>query len=51
MKPIQLASVYEIDIDKYVEYLNSTFEQVLNALDIEFQEIMGVSKLESFLWN
>jgi DNA polymerase I len=51
VKPIQLASMREVDVDKYVEYLSSTFKQVFDALDLDFQEIMGVSKLESFLWN
>ncbi|GAF89162.1 unnamed protein product, partial [marine sediment metagenome] len=51
VKPIQLASMREVDVDKYVEYLKSTFKQVFDALDLDFQEIMGVSKLESFLWN
>jgi DNA polymerase I len=51
VKPVQLASLREVDVNKYVEYLESTFEQVLDALDLDFQEIMGISKLESFLWN
>jgi len=51
VKPVQLASLREIDVNKYVEYLESTFEQVFDALDLDFQEIMGISKLESFLWN
>ena len=48
VKPVQLASISEIDVNKYMEYLESTFEQVLDALGISFDEIMGVSKLESF---
>jgi DNA polymerase I len=51
VKPVQLASIREVDVNKYVEYLESTFEQVFDALDLDFQEIMGISKLESFLWN
>ena len=51
MKPVQLASIREVDVNKYVEYLKSTFEQVFDALDLDFQEIMGISKLESFLLN
>jgi len=51
VKPVQLASLREVDVNKYVEYLESTFEQVLDALDLDFQEIMGISKLEAFLWN
>ncbi len=51
VKPIQLASIREVDVNKYVEYLQSTFEQVFDALGLDFQEIRGVSRLESFLWN
>lgn len=48
VKPVQLASINEIDVAKYMEYLESTFEQVLDAVGISIDEIMGVSKLESF---
>lgn len=53
VKPRQLADreLKEIDIAKYVEYLKSTFDQVLDALGISFNEILGISKLESFLWG
>ena len=48
VKPVQLAKVDDIDIQKYMEYLRSTFEQVLDALGIEFEDLIGVKKLESF---
>jgi len=48
VKPIQLARVDEIDVQKYMEYLRSTFEQVLDALGVEFEDLVGVKKLESF---
>lgn len=48
VKPVQLAKISEIDVNKYVENIESTFEQLLDALNIEFKEIMGVSKLEAF---
>ena len=51
VKPIQLASVKEVDIDKYTGYIKSTFEQVLDAIGIDFNEVTGFTKLESFLWN
>ncbi len=47
--PIQFASDSEIDVDKYVAYLQSTFEQVLDALGLEFEEIIGLTKLERFM--
>lgn len=48
VKPIQLAKLNEIDVDKYVEHIENTFEQLLSALNIEFKEIIGLTKLESF---
>lgn len=43
------ASPDEIDVGKYVEHIQTTFKQVLDALDISFNEIIGISKLESFI--
>jgi len=48
VKPVQLASVDEVDIQKYMDYLHSTFEQVLDALGVEFEDLVGVKKLETF---
>jgi len=48
VKPVQLAKIDDIDIQKYMEYLRSTFEQVLDSLGIEFEDLIGVKKLESF---
>jgi DNA polymerase I len=48
VKPVQLAKIDDIDIQKYMEYLRSTFEQVLDSLGIEFEDLVGVKKLESF---
>ncbi len=49
VKPVELATKNEVDVDKYVAYLQSTFEQVLDALGLSFDEIIGLTKLESFL--
>ncbi|MFQ5758290.1 MAG: DNA-directed DNA polymerase I, partial [Candidatus Bathyarchaeia archaeon] len=49
VKPAQLASNSEIDVDKYVAYLQSTFDQVLDALGLDFEEIIGLTKLERFM--
>jgi len=48
VKPVQLASPDEIDSTKYMEYISSTFEQVLDALGTEFEELVGITKLESY---
>jgi DNA polymerase I len=49
VKPVQLASNSEIDVDKYVGYFQSTFDQVLDALGLDFEEIIGLTKLERFM--
>jgi DNA polymerase I len=49
VKPVQIASNSEIDVDKYVEYLHSTFDQILDALGLDFDEIIGLTKLERFM--
>lgn len=50
VKPIQLVrDPREIDADKYIKYLESTFEQVLDALDISLTSIVGSRSLWTFL--
>jgi len=49
VKPVQLASPKEIDVDKYISYLRSTFDQILDALNLEFDEIVGLTRLEQFM--
>jgi DNA polymerase I len=49
VKPVQLASNSEVDVDKYVSYLEATFDQVLDALGLDFNEIIGLTKLERFM--
>ncbi len=48
VKPVQLASIQEVDVAKYAEYIRSTFEQVLDALELDYEELTGAKKLESF---
>ncbi len=49
VKPVELASRNEVDVDKYIAYLHSTFDQVLDALGLSFDEIIGLTKLAQFL--
>jgi len=49
VKPVELASKNEVDVDKYVDYLRSTFDQVLDALGLEFDEMIGLTRLEQFM--
>jgi DNA polymerase I len=48
VKPVQLARIEEVDTEKYVEYIRGTFEQVLDALGVEFDDLAGAKKLETF---
>ena len=49
VKPVELTSRNEVDVDKYIAYLHATFDQVLDALGLSFDEIIGLTKLERFL--
>jgi len=49
VKPVELATNSDIDVDKYIAYLHSTFDQVLDALGLDFDEIIGLTKLERFM--
>ena len=48
VKPVSQATISEIDIQKYIEYIDSIFEQVLDSLGLDFQELIGATKLETF---
>ncbi|HEV2226258.1 MAG TPA: DNA polymerase domain-containing protein [Nitrososphaerales archaeon] len=50
VKPAELARPDEIDADKYIEYARSMFDQMLDALDFSFDEIMGATTLD-FFWT
>ena len=41
VKPLQLASIEDVDKSKYVKYLRSMTEQILDAFDMSFDEIVG----------
>jgi DNA polymerase I len=49
VRPVELATNSEVDIEKYIGYLHSTFDQVLDALGSDFDEIIGLTKLERFM--
>jgi DNA polymerase I len=51
VKPVEYARPEEIDVDKYVEYMRGTFDQILDALGYEFDEILGATKLEDFFFG
>jgi len=41
VKPVQMASKRDVDVGKYIEYLESMFGQLLDALDMDFDELVG----------
>ena len=47
-KVIEMARLQDIDPQKYRELLKSALEQVLDALDISFEEISGIKKMDAF---
>jgi DNA polymerase I len=48
VKPVQLAKLSEIDVDKYIEAVRSTFEQVLKAFGVSWDEIASTISIDSF---
>ncbi len=48
VKAIQLAKLYEVDPDKYIEQIRSALEQLLEAFGVNWDDIIGLSKLETF---
>ena len=49
-KPSALARKDEVDVEKYLDYMRSTFDQILGSLGYDFDEILGATKLEDFFW-
>ena len=45
-KPIQLAKLAEIDVKKYEEHVKSTFEQILAAIGLTWDEVEGTRTLD-----
>ena len=48
VKPVQLSKLSEVDVDKYVDVLRSTFEQILKAFNISWDEIVSTITIDSF---
>jgi len=44
-KAVQLTRLYEIDPDKYIEIINGALSQLLGALGVSWEDIIGVAKL------
>jgi len=48
VKPLSQAALHDLDIPKYKKLVRSTFEQVLDALGISYEETLGIKKLSTF---
>lgn len=48
VKPLELATNKDVNTDKYIDFLKSTFNQLLDPMGIEFDSIIGLKKLDSF---
>lgn len=45
VKPVQLARIDEVDPEKYVEYMRTALEQILEALGTSFEEVLAGTTL------
>lgn len=50
VKPTKLAKTEEVDVSKYIEFLQNTFIQILEPLGIDWdKDILGVCQMDKFL--
>lgn len=54
VKPVELVKPEEIDTEKYLETMESTFEQVVSALNFDFKSVLGKPRqqsLDELFWS
>jgi len=54
VKPAEMAKKEEMDSKKYMEFLESTLEQITSSMDLDFDTILGKPKqtgLDEFFWS
>ena len=54
VKPVELANQSEIDSSKYMEFMESTLDQITSSMNLDFDVILGKPKqtgLDQFFWN
>ena len=54
VRPIELAKKEEIDSKKYMEFMESTLDQITSSMDMDFDTILGKPKqtgLDEFFWG
>ncbi|MBA3750058.1 MAG: hypothetical protein H0X03_04040, partial [Nitrosopumilus sp.] len=54
VKPVELANQMDIDTEKYLEAMESTFDQILSSLNLNFKSIIGKPRqtnLDELFWS
>ena len=54
VKPVEMANQTEIDPKKYLEFMESTLDQITSSMDLDFDEVIGKPKqtgLDQFFWK
>ncbi len=54
VKPVELAKKEEIDSKKYMEFMESTLEQITSSMNLDFDTMLGKPKqtgLDEFFWS
>ncbi len=54
VKPVELAKQSEIDPKKYLEFMESTLDQITSSMDLDFDTMLGKPKqtgLDQFFWS
>ena len=54
VKPVELAKKEEIDSKKYMEFMESTLDQITSSMDLDFDTMLGKPKqtgLDEFFWS
>lgn len=54
VKPVEMARADEVDSSKYMEFMESTLDQITSSMDLDFDTIVGKPKqtgLDQFFWN
>ena len=54
VKPVSMANSSEIDTSKYIDFMESTLNQIVSSMDLDFDVIMGKGKqagLDEFFWG
>ncbi len=54
VRPTEMAKQSEVDSSKYLEFMESTLDQITSSMDLDFDVILGKPKqtgLDQFFWN